>query len=362
MNHISLKPVWTIQGEDQSVLSPRLIELLCAVHQDGSLLAACQRLGLSYRHGWDLVRAGEAHFNTTLLHMARGKGSTLSPLAEKLVWAEHRIQARLQPVLDSIASELATEIARVLPGASAEPGFRLQASYGFSIEKLVEELVASGVPIERRYASSTAAAAALHDGACDACGIHIPLGPQQARVLAHCAQWLCDDDLQVIDIATRRQGLMVAPGNPRKIYELADLARPEVRFINRPADSGTRFLLDGLLQAQGMAEHHIQGYEQSEATHASVAAYVASGLADAGFGLERPARYFQLDFIPMVNERYVLVCRAETLAHPAMVAVLRTLSDPAFRHTVDALPGYDATHAGRVSPWHSAFDQRPGAT
>ena len=353
MNKISIKPVWTIQSADQGALSPRLIELLSAVHQEGSLLAACQKLGLSYRHGWDLVRGGENHFNTTLLHMERGKGSTLSPLAEKLVWADHRILARLQPILDSLASELQTEIARISQrGGNA---FRLHASYGFSVEKLIEALIGSGQEIERRYASSTAAAAALHDGHCDACGIHIPIGSQQSRALAHYAQWLGGDDLLVIDIATRRQGLMLAPGNPKKIYNLNDLARADVRFINRPADSGTRFLLEGLLAEQGIASGAIHGFEQSEATHASVAAFVASGLADAGFGLERPARYFQLDFLPMVNERYVLICRAPILQHPVMQEILRILADPAFKSSVDALPGYDARHSGTVTPLAQAF-------
>lgn len=353
MNKISIKPVWTIQSADGGALSPRLIELLSAVHAEGSLLAACQKLGLSYRHGWDLVRGGEAHFNTTLLHMERGKGSTLSPLAEKLVWADHRILARLQPILDSLASELSAEIARLSPGGAN--ALRIHASHGFSIEKLMETLIAHGQAVERRYASSTAAAAALHDGHCDACGIHIPIGSQQARALAHYAQWLGGADLLVIDIATRRQGLMVAPGNPNKIYELKDLTRADVKFINRPADSGTRLLLEGLLAEQGIAGSAIHGFEQSEATHASVAACVASGLADAGFGLERPARYFQLDFIPMVNERYVLICRAPAIGHPVMQAVLRTLADPVFKTSVNALPGYDSRDSGTVTPLAQAF-------
>jgi molybdate transport repressor ModE-like protein len=355
MKKISIKPVWTIQGGDGGALSPRLIELLSAVHTQGSLLAACQTLGMSYRHGWDLVRGGEAHFNTTLLHMERGKGSTLSPLAEKLVWADLRIMARLQPILDSLSSELSHEIAKVSsPGESA---FRLHASYGFSIEKLLEQLHEQGNDVARRYASSTAAAAALHDGACEACGIHIPFGSQQARALAHYAQWLTSPGLMLIDISTRRQGLMVAPGNPKKIYDLPDLTREDVRFINRPADSGTRFLLEGLLADQAIASGDITGFEQSEATHASVAAFVASDLADAGFGLERPARYFQLDFIPMVNERYFLLCHEHTLDHPVMKNALAILNDPAFKRSVNALPGYDSAQSGTVTPLHEAFAQ-----
>ena len=353
MKKISIKPVWTIEGEEGASLSPRLIELLTAVHTQGSLLAACQSLGMSYRHGWDLVRAGEAHFNTTLLHMERGKGSTLSPLAEKLVWADLRIAARLQPILDSLASELAQEIDKV--ANPSESAFRLQASYGFSIEKLIEQLQASGLDMARTYASSTAAAAALHDGHCEACGIHIPMGSQQQRVLAHYAQWLESPDLVLIDISTRRQGLMVAQGNPNKIYELKDLKREDVRFINRPADSGTRYLLEGLLAEQGIAGTQIAGFEQSEATHASVAAFVASGLADAGFGLERPARYFQLDFIPMVNERYFLICHKATLQHPVMRKTLAILKDPEFKTSVNALPGYDSARSGTVTPLSEAF-------
>ncbi|QCB46057.1 substrate-binding domain-containing protein [Hydrogenophaga sp. PAMC20947] len=353
MKRISIKPVWTIQGGDAGNLSPRLIELLTAVHTEGSLLAACQKLGMSYRHAWDLVRAGEAHFNTTLLHMERGKGSTLSPLAEKLVWADLRIMARLQPILDSLASELSHEIAKV--GSLGDSAFRLHASYGFSIEKLIEQLLEQGQQVARRYASSTAAAAGLHDGACEACGIHIPFGSQQARALEHYAQWLSAPDLMLVDISTRRQGLMVAPGNPKKIYDLNDLTREDVRFINRPADSGTRFLLEGLLGERRISGAEIAGFEQSEATHASVAAFVASGLADAGFGLERPARYFQLDFIPMVNERYFLICHEATLQHPVMQKTLSILADPDFKSSVNALPGYDSTHSGQITPLKEAF-------
>jgi len=97
MPHIRIKPTWTIHNAANATLSPKLVELLVHVQQTGNLVAACQALDISYRHGWDLVRAGEAHFNATLLHMARGKGSTLSALAEKLVWADHRINARLKP-------------------------------------------------------------------------------------------------------------------------------------------------------------------------------------------------------------------------------------------------------------------------
>jgi len=357
MKRISIKPVWTIQDADGPALPTRLLELLVQVQAQGSLLAACQQLGLSYRHAWDLVRQGEAVFGATLLHMERGKGSTLTALGEKLVWADHRIHARLRPVLESLASELATEIAQV---SARQPAvLRLQASHGFAIERLVERLAQAGLAVEHKYGSSTSAAAALHDGACDLAGLHVPLGPLQDAALAHYWRWLQADDLVLIDIATRRQGLMLAPGNPRKVYELADLLRPEVRFINRQAGSGTRQLLEGLLKLAGLAPNRIAGYEQGEFTHAAVAAFVASGMADVGFGLETPARQFKLDFVPLANERYFLVCKAPTLQLPIMDTVLATLRSESFAAAVNALPGYRAVDAGQMTPLRQAFPSAP---
>ena len=353
MKHISIKPVWTIQDIDGHVLPPRLLDLLVQVHAHGSLLSACQQLGLSYRHAWDLVRQGEAQFNATLLHMERGKGSKLTALGEKLVWADHRIHARLGPVLDSLASELAAEIAQML--STAPPVLRIQASHGFAIERLIHGLLQGGLAVEHKYGSSTAAAAALHDGACDLAGLHLPIGPLQAPALALYEPWLQTPGLQVIDIATRRQGLMVAAGNPRKVYELADLLRPEVRFINREVGSGTRHLLEGLLRQAGLAATGIANFEQGEFTHAAVAAFVASGMADVAFGLETPARQFRLDFIPLASERYFLLCHESTLALPQLQAVLTLLRSDAFQHEINTLPGYQAVASGRLTPIREAF-------
>jgi len=57
---------------------------------------------------------------------------------------------------------------------------------------------------------------------------------------------------RLIRIATRVQGLIVRQGNPADIRQPADLARPGLRFVNRQRDSGTRLLLDQLLQAAGI--------------------------------------------------------------------------------------------------------------
>jgi len=348
MHKISIRPQWTIShdGDGDDALGPRLIALLVHVAETGSIAAACQRAGLSYRHAWDTIRHGEAWFGAPLLQMERGRGSRLTPLGDKLVWADRRIAARLAPALDTLASELEVELQRVI--APPQRLLRIHASHGFAIEKLMAMLRDAGVDVERVYTNSQDAAASLHDGASDLACFHVPHGALEPRGWEFYARWLDPLEHAVIDITDRTQGLMVAAGNPLGIAGLADLTRPGLRFINRQRGSGTRFLLDALLAAESVAPDAIVGYEHGEFTHAAVAAFIGSGMADAGFGLERPARHFKLDFIPLATERYFAVCRRDTLARPEIEQVLAVLRSESFRAEVDALPGYKTRQCGAV--------------
>ncbi len=353
MHKVSITPRWTISDADGESLSPRLLELLAQVQSHGSLSGSCKHSGASYRHAWNLVRQGEQRIGAPLLRMERGKGSTLTPLAEKLVWAGHRIAARLTPLLESLASELEVEIRRVL--ISDRAILRVHSTHGFAVEKLLETLSASDVAVERSYVGSQEAVASLHDGACEIAGFHVPEGELESRAIDHYVRWFDVDRSRIIHIATRRQGLMIAPGNPLKIYDIRDLDRSGVRFINRQLGSGTRFLLDCLLERAGVDASRIAGYEHGEYTHAAVAAYVASGMADTGFGIETPARRFKLDFLPMVRERYFLICDEESLSTGPLQATLAVLRSESYRRYVNELPGYTADRCGEVDTLQAAF-------
>ena len=347
MHKISIRPRWTISHDGRDVLGPRLIDLLACVAETGSIAAACECAGLSYRHAWDTIRDGEAWFGAPLLRMERGRGSSLTPLGDKLVWADRRIAARLAPALDTLVSELEVELPRVI--APPQRLLRIHASHGYAIEKLMAMLREGGVDVERVYTSSLDAAASLHDGASDLACFHVPQGPLETRGWDFYGHWLVPHEHVVIDITDRTQGLMLAPGNPLRVGGLADLARPGLRFINRQRGSGTRFLLDALLAEAGVDPDDIVGYEHGEFTHAAVAAFVGSGMADVGFGLERPARHFKLDFLPLATERYFAICRRDALERPEIAQVLAILRSEPFRAEVDALPGYSAGRCGQVT-------------
>jgi len=354
MHEVSIAPLWTIRNPRGEALAPRVVKLLVQVHEHGNLARACVAGGVSYRHAWELLRVGESLFGEPLLTMTRGRGSRLTALGEKLVWADRRIHARLSPLLDTLASELSAEIEKVLSAAPAS--LRIHASHGFAVQALHTLLTQAGVTSELKYCGSSEALASLHNGTCDAAGFHAPLGEFEAETVAHYRPWLRPRAQRLIHVATRRQGLMVASGNPKKIYDIADLAREDVRFINRQPGSGTRFLLDLLLRRHGLDAERIRGYQQCEYTHAAVAAFVASDMADAGFGVETPARQFKLEFVPVQAERYFLLCEERALEGPMLQQMLELLRSPAFRAAVDQLPGYRADEAGRVVALDEAFE------
>jgi molybdate transport repressor ModE-like protein len=353
VNKVTIRPQWSLTREGSGTLMPRLIELLRLVQQHGSLARACEASGLSYRHAWQMVREGHELFGAPLLRMSPGRNSTLAPLGEKLVWADHRIAARLTPLFESIASELEAEIAQAMQEPPAV--LRLHASHGFSVEVLQQQLMADGMQLEWKYCTAIEAVSAMSSWQCDVAGVHVPHGEFEAAGVEHYRPWLRPGEQMLIDVSTRRQGLMLKAGNPLRIQGVADLARMDVRFVSRDPGSGTRLLLDLLLQQAGVDPAGPVGYAPWERTHAAVAAYVASGMADAGFGVETAARRFELDFIPLQTEQYFLLCDEAFFDTPAMLQLMAVLSSEEFRGAVNQLPGYDARHAGEVHRLEDAF-------
>ncbi|MBR9882462.1 MAG: MolR family transcriptional regulator, partial [Oceanospirillales bacterium] len=154
---------------------------------------------------------------------------------------------------------------------------------------------------------------------------------------------------RIIRFITRAQGLMIKPENPLNIEGLADLCRKDVRFINREPGSGTRKLLEELMRRANLNSESCLDNAGIEFTHSAVAAHVAAGMADTGFGVQAAASQFGLDFVPLARERYLIACHQRTMEMPAMQSLLGTLRDDAFRSAVDALPGYDAADCGTTT-------------
>ncbi len=205
---------------------------------------------------------------------------------------------------------------------------------------------------DRRFVSSNVGSqgglVALRRGEAHLAGSHL-LDPATGEYnLAALRQYLPGVPLRLMVLVHREQGLMVAPGNPKNIYGLNDLIRPEVRFVNRQRGAGTRVLLDYHLNLLGIDPSLIRGYNQEEYTHLGVAAAVASGRADCGLGIPAAAQALGLDFIPLFHERYDLVIPMEHAQSRLLEPLFEVVGSAAFRQAVAALPGYDVRQMGTL--------------
>ncbi len=356
MEHVTIKPAWVLENKAGDRAGPELFALLNAVLESGKLTNAALQLGVSYRHAWNSVARWNVFFGAPLVRLERGKGAFLTPLAERLLWAEQRVRARLGPQLESLASELNLEINRLL--AREGTTIRVHASHGFAVARLPDLLRDHPqIQIDLRYLGSVESLASLARGACDLAGFHVAEGELGREALERYRRWLNPAAQRLVHLVTRTQGLFLARGNPKAISGLEDLRRPNVVFINRQNGAGTRLLFDQLLARQGISPQDVVGYQTEEFTHAAVAAYVASGTADVGFGVEPAARQFQLDFLPLARERYLLLCQLTTLERPELTQLLHLLRSPQFQKIVASLPGYSAPQAGAVVRLEQAFPE-----
>jgi putative molybdopterin biosynthesis protein len=250
---------------------------------------------------------------------------------------------------------------------AVDPGLQVlstSASHDLLFGELRDSLLRDArVLLDVDYVGSTRALERLNAGACTLAGIHLPLDDDRlcrrgSRIHRALGGELRLGVHKLIRFARREQGLIVAPGNPLELSSLNDLARPDVTFVNRMQGSGTRLILDELLMRAGIWPVDIAGYASEEPTHLSVAATVAAGSADCGFGLRAAADRSGIGFVPLVHEQYFLVCLKDALETPAMQAVLEMLRSADFRRIADAVPGYDLDAAGeivslrRTLPWY----------
>jgi len=355
---IGLAPAWSLSTPDdeQGVSLTDLIHLLAAIDATGNIAGACRACSLSYRHAWGILRRFESLFDTPLIVTRRRQGTTLSVFAERLLWANRRIDARLMPTLDSMASELQEELARLMP--EPVPHLRLHASHGFAVEALMQHLNQKEPGVELRYRTAIEALASLARDECDLAGFQVPLGEFERPILQRYAQWIHSQDVLLIHLAVRNTGLFVAAGNPKGISTMQDLARSDVRFVNRQIGSSTRYLIGLMLERAHIPISQVQGYESNEFTHMAIAAHIASGMADTGVGVETAAQRFKLDFIPLVRERYFFAMRRDAFNTPAMQAFMSVMRSDTYRAYVGELVGYDSEQTGDVQTMEQAFGVR----
>jgi molybdate transport repressor ModE-like protein len=343
-NRIYIKPTWLFHDEQGINVDPRIFVLLTAVHDSGKLTQAAVNLGLSYRHVWNILKKCSDFFGTELVELHKGKGASLTPLGEKLLWAEQLANARFEPQLISIASELNLEIQKNL--TIKEPLLRIAASYGYAVALLPE--YTNKFKLDLQYKTNKESFRALSKGECDIAAFHLPTDVVNQTLIDNYNKFFKTNTYKVIRFVTRQQGLIVKKDNPKNITKIEDLVGDDIQFINRQKNSGTRFLIDELLNRASVDVDKVSGFDNVEFTHSAVAAYVSSGMADVGIGIETAARQFGLNFISLTTEHYVLVCHHKTVKQLAVQRLITAIKSEKFHQAVLDLPGYKPVSCGDI--------------
>jgi molybdate-binding protein/DNA-binding XRE family transcriptional regulator len=214
------------------------------------------------------------------------------------------------------------------------------------VSRMMEKL--GGVEIVAAAASSKLALTWLKEGKVHIAGSHLEDPETGEFNLPFLRSEFPDEDFAVITFARWEEGFVLAPGNPKKITQAEHLAKKSVRFVNRETGSGSRILLDRLLQDAGIATSKVTGYDRVAHGHLAAAYLVLTHEADCCLATRSAAQTFGLDFVPLQSERYDFVMRRPTMQTPVAQTFLDVLQRATLRRKLEVLAGYDTSQTGAV--------------
>ncbi|WP_139995069.1 helix-turn-helix transcriptional regulator [Paenibacillus paridis] len=206
-----------------------------------------------------------------------------------------------------------------------------------------------GIRPLRAYVGSLDSLISMYRGESDIVSTHLLDGDTGEYNLPYIRKLLVGSSYRVVNLLSRNAGLYVKQGNPLAITSWKDLGRQGLRLANREKGSGARVLLDEQLRLHGISANKLAGYELEQNNHIGVASKVASGEADVGVGIEKAAAIVgQIDFIPLIQERYDLVMLKTEQNQAWLASLLHILQSDAFKSELQNIAGYDLSRTGEV--------------
>ncbi len=314
-----------------------LTALLKDIDHGKTLIAACKKMGLSYRNVWQKLNDVERALGFKLMDRVRGHGSQLSEYAKYLIQFTDDFDQQTMRLGQASLSHLEDGFAQFR--AKAKNQWRMASSSDQVIQRAVMDIGG----FELITAGSGEALERLFNDEVDIAGFHVS-DPQSSRIIS---KRLNQEGMQVFPVFKRVQGLMVAKGNPLNIRAATDLLRSKVRFINRQKGSGTRLLLDTILSKEGIDSREIAGYENEEFTHSAIAMSILAKKADVGMGVKSIAMENGLDFIQLKDEIFFLAMGEELTANKELAKLMRKI-----RKLSGEIPGYKSIGLKRhIAGW-----------
>jgi putative molybdopterin biosynthesis protein len=229
----------------------------------------------------------------------------------------------------------------VLPKGK-KPALIFSGSHDLALEEIASQL-SKHITLLSMPVGSLDGLINLRQGLCQISGAHIldETGEYNTPTVRHLFP---DRNVELVTLAYRTQGLILANGNPKGIKQVSDIAQGNVKFVNRNPGSGTRLWLDAELKKQKIDAAQINGYGVQVKTHSEAAALISEKKADVSIGLQAAAHQLNLNFIPLFEERYDLILPREN--EKALSPLLDYLQTAAFRSGLNTLAGYNPAHSG----------------
>jgi putative molybdopterin biosynthesis protein len=236
----------------------------------------------------------------------------------------------------------------IMPGAARTPAPPI---VGGSHDPLLEwALRESGSRLASLPEGSETGLARLRLGEVAAAAIHLHRldGDDERANLKAVAAAPGLHDVVLIAFAQREQGLVVAPGNPLALSDIASVAARDARLALRPAGAGAQLLLLALIARAGLTHSALTTVKPLCPTGPDIAQAVRSGRADCGIATRSVAQAAGLGFVALTWERFDLALRQRDYFLPGPQALFGFMRTAAFRERAAELGGYDVSEAGAV--------------
>ncbi|PKN72644.1 MAG: DNA-binding protein [Deltaproteobacteria bacterium HGW-Deltaproteobacteria-10] len=189
---------------------------------------------------------------------------------------------------------------------------------------------------------------ALNTGLTDIAFSHLYDAASGDYNIPYLKQYCPNQSPVVVNLFYRQIGFLVAKSKSKIFKGWDSLTQKNIRFVNRQKGSGIRVLLDQELKERGIICTDISGYDTEVYTHFEVGLCLISGEADTGIASAAVARILDLDFHPLVDERFDMILEKNTFFQPAVQAFIETLQSEKFKNRVEKIGNYDFTHAGKI--------------
>ena len=191
-----------------------------------------------------------------------------------------------------------------------------------------------------RFIAGEAIAAAIH--------LHALEDPNADANVSVMARRGDVQDAVMINFCRREQGFLLAPGNPKKIASIEDVAAKRARICMRPKGAGAQLLLLSLLHRAKTPLDKLATVAPVCPTGPDIAQAIRAGRADTGIATRSVANSAGLEFVPIVWEPFDLVMRQRDYFRPALQMLLKFMRSSELAERAQEMGGYDLNDAGSV--------------